>query len=219
MTPCPATWCSRSTDLRTHFELGEPRRQVGRRRELQRQARSRRWRSSARVRVRQVGHQPLASCACCRRRDASSAARILYRDRDGQVLDLATLPEKQMRAIRGREIAMIFQEPMTSLNPLYTVGDQIIEMITPARERVGRRGARSAPGGCWNSSRSPRRSGRIDDYPHQMSGGMRQRVMIALALVLQSLAADRRRADDRSRRDDPGADPGPGAHGCSARSG
>ena len=54
---------------------------------------------------------------------------ILYRTSQGQVVDIATLPERKMRAIRGREIAMIFQEPMTSLNPLYTVGDQIMEMI------------------------------------------------------------------------------------------
>ena len=105
---------------------------------------------------------------------------------------------------------MIFQEPMTSLNPLYTVGDQIAEMIRLHERAVRRRGA-AAGAADAGLVEIPAADRRLDDYPHQMSGGMRQRVMIALALVLQSVAAHRRRADDRARRDDPGADPRPAA--------
>ena len=143
--------------------------------------------------------------------------RILYRTSDGRVLDLATLPEKQMRAIRGREIAMIFQEPMTSLNPLFTVGDQIIEMIR-LHESVSAGEARQRARRMLELVEIPAADRRLDDYPHQMSGGMRQRAMIALALSCNPRAADRRRADDRARRDDPGADPGPAAPAAAASS-
>ena len=106
---------------------------------------------------------------------------ILFRDRDGKVRDLARVDQKTMRRIRGREIAMIFQEPMTSLNPLYTVGDQIAEMVM-LHEGVDRRKARERARQMLELVEIPAASSRIDDYPHQMSGGMRQRVMIALAL-------------------------------------
>ncbi|ALA17658.1 MULTISPECIES: ABC transporter ATP-binding protein [unclassified Chelatococcus] len=107
--------------------------------------------------------------------------KILYRMRDGTVVDLATLPEKRMRAIRGKEIAMIFQEPMTSLNPLYTVGDQIMEMIR-LHEPVSRHEARQRARQMLELVEIPAAEKRLDQYPHEMSGGMRQRVMIALAL-------------------------------------
>ena len=107
---------------------------------------------------------------------------ILFRDRAGKVHDLARVDQKAMRRIRGREIAMIFQEPMTSLNPLYTVGDQIAEMVM-LHERVGRSaGARAERAQMLELVEIPAAASRIDDYPHQMSGGMRQRVMIAMAL-------------------------------------
>lgn len=109
------------------------------------------------------------------------SGRILYRLRDGTVVDLASLPEKRMRAIRGKEIAMIFQEPMTSLNPLFTVGDQIMEMIR-LHEPVSRQEARQRARRMLELVEIPAAEKRLDQYPHEMSGGMRQRVMIALAL-------------------------------------
>ncbi|MBF9231944.1 ABC transporter ATP-binding protein [Microvirga alba] len=107
---------------------------------------------------------------------------ILYRASDDRVLDLAKLPEKAMRGIRGREIAMIFQEPMTSLNPLYTIGDQIMEMVQ-LHEPVSRAEARRRAKRMLELVEIPAADRRLDEYPHQMSGGMRQRAMIALALA------------------------------------
>jgi peptide/nickel transport system ATP-binding protein len=110
-----------------------------------------------------------------------AGGRILYRKRDGSVVDIAQLPELAMRAMRGSEIAMIFQEPMTSLNPLFTVGDQISEMIL-LHNPVSRAEARQRATRMLELVEIPAARQRIDEYPHQMSGGMRQRVMIALAL-------------------------------------
>jgi peptide/nickel transport system ATP-binding protein len=108
--------------------------------------------------------------------------RILYRGSDGEVRDLTQVPDRAMRAVRGREIAMVFQEPMTSLNPLYTVGDQIMEMIG-LHEPVSRAEARKRARRMLELVEIPAADRRLDDYPHQMSGGMRQRAMIALALA------------------------------------
>ncbi|MGE7469474.1 ABC transporter ATP-binding protein [Bosea sp. NPDC003192] len=107
--------------------------------------------------------------------------RILYRQRSGETVDLAQVPEKRMRAIRGSEIAMIFQEPMTSLNPLFTVGDQIMEMIL-LHENMSRSQARARAKQMLELVEIPAAERRLAQYPHEMSGGMRQRVMIALAL-------------------------------------
>ena len=106
---------------------------------------------------------------------------ILYRLRSGETVDLAQIPEKRMRAIRGSEIAMIFQEPMTSLNPLFTVGDQIMEMIL-LHESLSRAEARARAKQMLELVEIPAAERRLAQYPHEMSGGMRQRVMIALAL-------------------------------------
>ena len=96
--------------------------------------------------------------------------------------DLLKLPSDAMRALRGDRISMIFQEPMTSLNPAFTVGDQIVEVIRRHR-RVDRAQARSLAIDMLRRVRIPSPEQRYDDYPHRLSGGMRQRVMIAMALA------------------------------------
>ncbi|MES0169853.1 ABC transporter ATP-binding protein [Mesorhizobium sp. M0027] len=111
-----------------------------------------------------------------------AGGQILFRDRQERVHDLAGFTQKEFRKVRGREIAMIFQEPMTSLNPLLTVGDQIGEMIA-LHEPVTREQARSRALAMLKHVEIPDAVSRLDDYPHQMSGGMRQRVMIAMALA------------------------------------
>ena len=95
--------------------------------------------------------------------------------------DLATLSEKDYRELRGNDMAMIFQEPMTSLNPVYRVGKQIVEAIR-THEKVSKKEARERAIDLLRKVGIPSPEKRIDDYPHQMSGGMRQRVMIAMAL-------------------------------------
>ena len=89
----------------------------------------------------------------------------------------------EMRAIRGKEISMIFQEPMTSLNPVLTCGEQIIEAARCVHERLDRRAARARAIEMLELVGIPAAGQRVDEYPHQMSGGMRQRVMIAMALA------------------------------------
>src|SRR5687768_10233739 len=103
--------------------------------------------------------------------------RILFRGRD-----LVPLTNREMRAIRGKEISMIFQEPMTALNPVYSCGEQIIETLV-LHERIDRRAARVRAIALLDRVGIPAAAERVDEYPHQMSGGMRQRVMIAMALA------------------------------------
>jgi peptide/nickel transport system ATP-binding protein/oligopeptide transport system ATP-binding protein len=103
--------------------------------------------------------------------------QILFEDRD-----LVALSEAQMRRIRGNRISMIFQEPMTSLNPTYPVGDQVEEVIR-LHHKLSRSAARERSVEMFKLVGIPAPEKRIDDYPHQMSGGMRQRVMIAMALA------------------------------------
>ena len=110
-------------------------------------------------------------------RSARLSGRILFEGRD-----LATLPERQMRAARGRDIAMIFQEPMSALDPVFTVGDQISEAYR-THFPVGRREGRERAIAALAEVGIPAPERRCDDYPHQLSGGMRQRVMIAMALI------------------------------------
>ena len=104
---------------------------------------------------------------------------------DGEILlngeDILTYSKNQMRKVRGKEIAMIFQDPMASLNPVYTIGNQIMEIILE-HEKMSRREARARAIEMLKLVGIPAAEKRIDSYPHEFSGGMRQRVMIALAL-------------------------------------
>ncbi len=108
---------------------------------------------------------------------------LLHDGEDGRVIDLTTLPPKgsQIRSIRGKTIAMIFQEPMTSLSPVYTIGNQIMEAIL-LHQKVGKREARDLAVEMLVKVGMSKPLQRVDEYPHQLSGGMRQRAMIAMAL-------------------------------------
>src|SRR5262245_61806051 len=106
-------------------------------------------------------------------------------------IDLLQIAESKLNDLRGNRLAMIFQEPMTSLNPSYTIGEQIIETIV--RHRGGIRGAARARAiDMLHRVRTPAPEQRLDEYPHRLSGGLRQRAMIAMALACdpQLLIAD-----------------------------
>jgi peptide/nickel transport system ATP-binding protein len=111
------------------------------------------------------------------KRSAISSGEALF---NGE--DLITAPKKRLREIRGNDIAMIFQDPMTSLNPVHSIGKQLFEAIQLHRD-VSKRQAKLRALELLKAVGIPRAERRIDDYPHQFSGGMRQRVMIAMALV------------------------------------
>lgn len=97
---------------------------------------------------------------------------------------LTSLPASELRLLRGKVISMVFQDPLTALNPVFTIGQQLIEVIR-AHESVGRREARERAVALLTRVQIPDPSRRIDDYPHQLSGGMRQRVLIAMAIALK----------------------------------
>jgi len=97
---------------------------------------------------------------------------------------LLNLEEKEMEKVRGNDIAMIFQEPMTSLNPVFTIGDQIMEAII-LHQRLDKTEARKRAIDMLDRVKIPSPEKRVDSYPHQLSGGMRQRAMIAMALSCQ----------------------------------
>ena len=113
---------------------------------------------------------------------AQITGQVLLRGRDGAMRDLGTLPEGRMREVRGNEIGMIFQEPLTSLNPVHTIGAQIAEALAYHRS-IGRRAAFDRAAGLLDLVGIPEPRRRLSSYPHQLSGGMRQRVMIAIALA------------------------------------
>jgi oligopeptide/dipeptide ABC transporter ATP-binding protein len=110
-----------------------------------------------------------------------AGSRMVFRG-SGREEDLATVGEDRMREIRGNDIAMIFQEPMTSLNPVFTVGDQIMESLR-LHQGLGKKAARDRAIEMLQLVGIPIPDQRVNEYPHQLSGGMRQRVMIAMALA------------------------------------
>lgn len=106
-----------------------------------------------------------------------ASGQIMFRGRD-----LASLSEEEMRHVRGDDISMVFQEPMTALNPVYTVGDQVAEVLRVHR-KVSRREAMNRTVELFRMVGIPAAERRVNDYPHNLSGGMRQRVVIAMALA------------------------------------
>ncbi|MCU5783378.1 oligopeptide/dipeptide ABC transporter, ATP-binding protein-like [Alcanivorax balearicus MACL04] len=111
------------------------------------------------------------------RRTARIRGRILFQGRD-----LLTMPAREFRRLRGRDISMIFQEPMSALDPVFTVGEQLTETLR-SHEKVSRAEARERAIAALEEVGIPSPHTRIDEYPYQFSGGMRQRVMIAMALI------------------------------------
>ncbi len=111
------------------------------------------------------------------RRNTITSGEALFKDQN-----LLTMSPRKLRSVRGNDIAMIFQDPMTSLNPVHSIGKQLEEAILLHRD-VTKKAARARALELLNAVGIPRAERRIDDYPHQFSGGMRQRVMIAMALV------------------------------------
>ncbi|MBI4686818.1 MAG: ABC transporter ATP-binding protein [Nitrospirae bacterium] len=109
--------------------------------------------------------------------NASLSGKILYKGED-----LLTKNESELRKIRGRDIAMIFQEPMTSLNPVFTVGYQIAEVLM-THKAMSKKDAMKEAAGLLKAVKIPSPEVRVKEYPHQLSGGMRQRIMIAMAIA------------------------------------
>jgi peptide/nickel transport system ATP-binding protein len=110
-----------------------------------------------------------------------SGGEIIFHEADGTTTDLLKISEERMRSYRGNRIAMIFQEPMTSLNPVFTCGDQIIEAIR-LHQNVSTEDARARTLRLLNEVKLPRPEQMMTSYPHQLSGGQKQRVMIAMAM-------------------------------------
>ena len=108
-------------------------------------------------------------------------SKIIFRGDEGEI-DLTQASQEKMRTIRGNDIAMIFQEPMTSLNPVFRVGDQIMESLR-LHQGLNKKDARDKAIEMLKLVGIPIPEQRVDEYPHQLSGGMRQRVMIAIALA------------------------------------
>ncbi len=134
-----------------------------------------------------------------------SRGRIEFEGRD-----LRALPDSGMRALRGGSISMVFQDPMTSLNPLMTVGAQVREIIE-AHTGLRRKPAQHRAIELLDHVGIPDPADRAKQFPHQFSGGMRQRAVIAIAIACNPKLADRRRADHGTRCDDASPDPRPAA--------
>jgi peptide/nickel transport system ATP-binding protein len=113
-----------------------------------------------------------------------ASGQMLFNSRTKGNLDITKLSEKEMRTFRGNEIAMVFQEPMTSLNPVYTCGDQVMEAIT-LHQKVSKQESRNRTIELFKQVKIPRPEKIVDSYPHQLSGGQKQRVMIAMAMSCQ----------------------------------
>ena len=112
----------------------------------------------------------------------TSTGKIIFRPEGGNEADLLAIKKRELRSVRGKKISMIFQDPMSSLNPVYNVGDQIIENIQ-THENVSRSEARDRTVKMLETLSIPKAADRMKDYPHQFSGGMKQRVMIAMGLI------------------------------------
>lgn len=110
-----------------------------------------------------------------------TGGQIIYHSKRKGPIDIVKLSEKEMRELRGNEIAMIFQEPMTSLNPVYTCGDQVMEAIL-LHQKVNKKVAKEITIALFKEVQLPRPENIFDSYPHQISGGQKQRVMIAMAM-------------------------------------
>lgn len=111
-----------------------------------------------------------------------TASKIEFEKPNGDVVDLKDLSNKGFQSIRGKEISMIFQEPMTSLNPLFTIGNQLTEHVL-VHEKIFRQEANKRALELLRQVGIPSPELRMSDYPHQLSGGMRQRIMIAMAMI------------------------------------
>ncbi|VTU35780.1 ABC transporter ATP-binding protein [Variovorax sp. PBL-E5] len=114
--------------------------------------------------------------------NAQVTGETAFATRDGRTVDLLTLGDRDMRRLRGNELAMIFQEPMTSLNPVFTIGEQIAESVR-LHKGLDRKAALAHALRMLELVEIPAAARRLHEYPHQLSGGMRQRVMIALAMA------------------------------------
>ena len=177
------------------------RRRPGRRRRLVQRRAGQRAGHRRRVGLGQVRLLADRDGADAREQRRRSAARSCSTARD-----LLKASDDELRALRGDDIAMIFQDPLSSLHPFYKIGAQLVEAVRAHRD-VSKAQALDRAVEMLGLVGIPDPRRRVDSYPHEFSGGMRQRVMIAMGADQRSEAADRRRADDGARRHGAGADP------------